>query len=349
MRSVQDQVLSESISRVLYPNDATEAGQELRLKQEYFFTAASLKDILRRHLSYHADLRSLPDRVAIQLNDTHPAIAVPELMRLLVDEHGLDWHEAWRITRHTIHYTNHTLMPEALERWSVQLMERLLPRHLRADLRDQRPRSGRVAQPAGQPRPVPHRHLDHRRGPWPCGADGQSRLLGLTPGERRLGAARRADEADRVPQPASLFPRPDHGHHQRRHPAPLAAGLQPRPRRPGHRDAGRRALGHRSRASRRLGPARGGSGLPRPASPPSSGRTRSVWPISSPGGTRWRSIRMRSSTSRSSASTSTSGSCSTSSRRSPPMRSCSTATPPLPHPGSRSSPARRHPPICGRS
>ena len=130
MRSVQDQVLSESISRVLYPNDATEAGQELRLKQEYFFTAASLMDILRRHLSYHADLRSLPDHVAIQLNDTHPAIAVPELMRLLVDEHGMDWHEAWRITRHTIHYTNHTLMPEALERWSVQLMERLLPRHL---------------------------------------------------------------------------------------------------------------------------------------------------------------------------------------------------------------------------
>ena len=130
MHAVQDQVLSQAITRVLYPNDATEAGQELRLKQEYFFTSASLQDILRRHLSHHADLRSLPDKAAIQLNDTHPAIAVPELMRLLIDEHGVDWASAWAITRGTIHYTNHTLMPEALERWSVQLMERLLPRQL---------------------------------------------------------------------------------------------------------------------------------------------------------------------------------------------------------------------------
>lgn len=130
MRAVQEQVLTQSISRVLYPNDATEAGQELRFKQEYFFTSASLQDILRRHLSYHDSLASLPDKAAIQLNDTHPAIAVPELMRLLVDEHGLAWEQAWAITRGTIHYTNHTLMPEALERWPVALIERLLPRHL---------------------------------------------------------------------------------------------------------------------------------------------------------------------------------------------------------------------------
>ena len=130
MRAVQEQALSQSISRVLYPNDATEAGQELRLKQEYFFTSASLQDIMRRHLSYHPDLRSLPDKVAIQLNDTHPSIAVPELMRLLVDEHGVEWDAAWTITRGTINYTNHTLMPEALERWPVQLMERLLPRQM---------------------------------------------------------------------------------------------------------------------------------------------------------------------------------------------------------------------------
>ena len=130
MRAVQEQTLSQSITRVLYPNDATEAGQELRLKQEYFFTSASLQDIIRRHLSRHPDLRTLPDKAAIQLNDTHPAIAVPELMRLLIDEHGVDWDTAWTITRGTIHYTNHTLMPEALERWSVELMERLLPRQL---------------------------------------------------------------------------------------------------------------------------------------------------------------------------------------------------------------------------
>jgi starch phosphorylase len=128
--AVEEQVLSESISRVLYPNDATQAGQELRLKQEFFFTSASLQDILRRHLSHHPDLGSLPDKAAIQLNDTHPSIAVPELMRLLIDEHGLAWAPAWEITRHTISYTNHTLMPEALERWPVELMERLLPRHM---------------------------------------------------------------------------------------------------------------------------------------------------------------------------------------------------------------------------
>jgi starch phosphorylase len=130
MRAVAGEVQARSISRVLYPNDSTEAGQELRLRQEYFFTSASLQDILRRHLSYHPDLLSLPDKAALQLNDTHPALAVPELMRLLVDEHGLDWDTAWRLTGQTIHYTNHTLLPEALERWPVALLERLLPRHL---------------------------------------------------------------------------------------------------------------------------------------------------------------------------------------------------------------------------
>ena len=130
MHAVEEQVLAESISRVLYPNDATEAGQVLRLKQEYFFTSASLQDILRRHLSTHPSLDTLPERAAIQLNDTHPAIAVPELVRLLVDEHGLAFAHAVEITRRTVNYTNHTLMPEALERWPVSLLERVLPRHM---------------------------------------------------------------------------------------------------------------------------------------------------------------------------------------------------------------------------
>jgi len=130
MRAVEQQVLAESITRVLYPNDATESGQLLRLKQEYFFTSASLQDILRRHLSHHASLDTLPDKAAIQLNDTHPAIAVPELVRLLVDEHGLGFTAAFDITRRTVSYTNHTLMPEALERWPVALLEQLLPRHM---------------------------------------------------------------------------------------------------------------------------------------------------------------------------------------------------------------------------
>jgi starch phosphorylase len=121
---------AEAISRVLYPSDATPAGQELRLRQEYFFTSASLQDIVRRHLQHFDDLNSLPDQVAIQLNDTHPAIAVAELMRILVDEHDHSWNDAWRITKATLSYTNHTLLPEALESWPVGLLNRMLPRHM---------------------------------------------------------------------------------------------------------------------------------------------------------------------------------------------------------------------------
>ncbi|MDF2999721.1 MAG: glycogen/starch/alpha-glucan phosphorylase, partial [Xanthobacteraceae bacterium] len=125
-----DQVRAEAISKVLYPSDATPAGQELRLRQEFFFTAASMNDLMRRHIDSFGDVRSLPDKVAIQLNDTHPSIAVAELMRVLLDEHDLEWDEAWDITVRTISYTNHTLLPEALETWPVPLMERVLPRHM---------------------------------------------------------------------------------------------------------------------------------------------------------------------------------------------------------------------------
>ena len=121
---------ANAISQVLYPSDETPAGQELRLRQEYFFSSASLQDLLYRHIAQHGDVRSLPTHVAIQLNDTHPAIAIAELMRLLVDQYGLPWAEAWTITTATFSYTNHTLLPEALETWSVNLMERLLPRHM---------------------------------------------------------------------------------------------------------------------------------------------------------------------------------------------------------------------------
>jgi starch phosphorylase len=121
---------AESLTRVLYPADATPAGQELRLRQEFFFSSASLQDILRRHLQQFDDFTSLPDKVAIQLNDTHPAVSVAELVRLLCDVHGLDFDSAWDITRRTISYTNHTLLPEALESWPVPLFERMLPRHM---------------------------------------------------------------------------------------------------------------------------------------------------------------------------------------------------------------------------
>jgi starch phosphorylase len=115
---------------VLYPNDTTQMGRELRLKQQYFFVCASLQDILRRYATHHSNLDQLPDKVAIQLNDTHPSIAIAELMRLLLDVHRVAWDRAWSITRRTFSYTNHTLMPEALETWPVQLFAQILPRHL---------------------------------------------------------------------------------------------------------------------------------------------------------------------------------------------------------------------------
>ncbi|WP_405049148.1 glycogen/starch/alpha-glucan phosphorylase [Rhizobium rhizogenes] len=121
---------AESLTRVLYPADATPAGQELRLRQEFFFSSASLQDILRRHLQQYPDFTSLPDKVSIQLNDTHPAISICEMMRLLCDVHGLEFDDAWKITQGTFSYTNHTLLPEALESWPVPLLERLLPRHM---------------------------------------------------------------------------------------------------------------------------------------------------------------------------------------------------------------------------
>jgi starch phosphorylase len=128
--AVQDQVEAKNLSRVLYPDDSTPQGKELRLKQQYFFVSASLQDILLTHLSEGRPLASLPQSIAIQLNDTHPAVAIAELMRLLVDEHGLSWEESWPITNAVFSYTNHTLLPEALESWPVAMFERLLPRHL---------------------------------------------------------------------------------------------------------------------------------------------------------------------------------------------------------------------------
>jgi glycogen phosphorylase len=128
--ALSEQIRAESLVRVLYPADSTAAGQELRLRQEYFFSSASIQDIVRRHVQYHGDIRTLPDKAAIQLNDTHPAVSVAELMRLILDNYGLEFDEAWDITRRTFGYTNHTLLPEALESWPLPLFERLLPRHM---------------------------------------------------------------------------------------------------------------------------------------------------------------------------------------------------------------------------
>ena len=128
--AMSEMARAQAISKFLYPSDETPAGRELRLRQEYFFVSASLQDILNRHLYTDGDLRSLPSHASIQLNDTHPSLAVPELMRLLMDKYHIGWNDALDITTKTISYTNHTLLPEALETWPVELFERMLPRHL---------------------------------------------------------------------------------------------------------------------------------------------------------------------------------------------------------------------------
>ena len=130
IRAVEDKNTSENLSKVLYPDDSTATGRALRLKQQYFFVSASLQDILFRYQKFHPTFDELPDKVAVQLNDTHPAVSIPELMRLLVDIHKLEWDRAWGITVRTFSYTNHTLMPEALETWPVRLFAAILPRHL---------------------------------------------------------------------------------------------------------------------------------------------------------------------------------------------------------------------------
>lgn len=128
--AVDSKIRAENLTKVLYPNDNIQQGKELRLRQQYFFVACSLHDILRRHSSEGGTVETLPEKVTIQLNDTHPTLVIPEMMRILVDERGVEWGKAWEITRACVNYTNHTILPEALEKWSVPLFRYLLPRHL---------------------------------------------------------------------------------------------------------------------------------------------------------------------------------------------------------------------------
>ena len=210
---------ADALTRVLYPADTSPAGQELRLRQEYFFSSASLQDILRRHMQQYGRLDNLAEKVAIQLNDTHPAVCVAELMRLLIDIHELEFDEAWELTRGSIAYTNHTLLPEALESWPVPLFERLLPRHMqiiyeinappaqvgagraqddrRRDPQRQPDRRDRRAAGAhGQPR-LRRRALDQRRGGDALGAPEGDGLQGSAPDVSRTGSTTRPTASPR--------------------------------------------------------------------------------------------------------------------------------------------------------
>jgi starch phosphorylase len=165
-KAMEQKITSETISKVLYPSDAFDAGRELRLVQEYFFVACALRDILRRFRRNHDRLEEFPSKVAIQMNDTHPALAVAEMMRLLVDESHVPWDAAWDITRHTFGYTNHTLLPEALERWPAALLERVVPRHLEFI------------------HEINRRFLDHVATVWPGDDERRKRLSIIEDGDR---------------------------------------------------------------------------------------------------------------------------------------------------------------------
>ncbi len=272
--ALSDSMRAQAISKVLYPSDATPAGQELRLRQEYFFASASLLDLIRRHVKQHGDVRTIGDYAAIQLNDTHPAIAVAEMMRILVDLNGLEWDEAWKVTQATFSYTNHTLLPEALESWPVPLMERLLPRHMQIIYL------------------INAAHLDgaRRRGFMDPGLLATISLIDEHSGRRvRMGnlayvgshkingvSALHTDlmAQDRLSQPEHRLSRPHRQQDQRHHLPPLAHRVQSGPRRHHPLDGRRaRARGRRgAQTVRLLRQRQGGSGRRRRGPPLREGR-----------------------------------------------------------------------------
>ncbi|MFQ5636906.1 MAG: glycogen/starch/alpha-glucan phosphorylase [bacterium] len=172
LKAVKQKMATETVAKVLYPADDVEAGRELRLVQEYFLVACSVRDIVNRHLKTHKSINGFSSKVAIQLNDTHPALTVAELMRLLIDEHDLSWKKAWETTVATLGYTNHTLLPEALEKWSVSLLEKVLPRHLQIIYE------------------INHRFMTHVASVWPGDLDRLKRMSIIEEdGERKVRMA----------------------------------------------------------------------------------------------------------------------------------------------------------------
>ncbi len=238
VRAVEDKTHSENISKVLYPPDDQYAGKELRLKQQYFFVSATLQDVLRRFLKRgQRRWEELPDQVQVQLNDTHPALAIPELMRVLVDRERLPWEQAWELTRRVFAYTNHTVLPEALERWPLELLQRLLPRHAEIVVEiDRRFR----AEVAGR-RPAGNGQVE--RTALVQGGSVRMANLAIVGSHSVNGVAQlHSDdpEARHLRRPARALPRALQQQDQRHHPAALPAAVQPEPGRPDQRGPRRR-------------------------------------------------------------------------------------------------------------
>ena len=238
--AVEQKVTSETISKVLYPNDMSPQGKVLRLKQQYFLVACAMQDMLRSHLRSGGTPETFDSRWAAQLNDTHPAVAVAELMRLLLDDHGLDWEVAWEVTQKSMAYTNHTLLPEALETWSVDLFGSLLPRHLEIvfeinrrlldDVRHRFPgEAGRVGA-----------HVADRGERRPLRAHGQSGLRRQSCHQRRRHPAYRAPETAGPARLGRDVSGTVHQHHQRGDAAPVHGDEQSGPERTDHRKDRRR-------------------------------------------------------------------------------------------------------------
>jgi starch phosphorylase len=253
--------LDQNITRVLYPNDNNHEGKELRLKQQYFLVSASLQDLFGRTEYYKTDLKDLRKTAVVQLNDTHPALAIPEMMRLLIDIHNFSWNDAWDVTTHVFNYTNHTLMSEALERWSVQLFEKLLPRHLEIIYEINFIFLRQVA--TRYRRQLPSRpHVPHPGTPGEDGPHGVHVRRHGAPRERRGRAPYRAAEKRPVPRLQRVLPRQVRERHERHHAAPLAEEGKPRPL-PPHRQPDRRRLAEGSRPARKARQVREGQGIPR--------------------------------------------------------------------------------------
>jgi starch phosphorylase len=257
---------AESLTRVLYPDDSTAQGRGLRFLQEYFLVACSLGDLVRRFRHGQADWAALPDKAAIQLNDTHPALAVPELMRILLDEAGLGWDAAWDITKRTLGYTNHTLLPEALEKWPLAWFEVMLPRHLEIvfevnrrlldDVRARFPATRDASRGSAW-----WRRARSRTSAWPTWPSSGSHS---TNGVAAIHSA--LLRTTTVRDLAEMFPERFQQQDQRRHSAPLAAAGQPGPVSRDHRRH-RGRLDHRPGRAAPARAARGRPGVPRGVPP----------------------------------------------------------------------------------